>query len=158
MAADLHDFVAHHVTGILVQTQMARMMAATEPDRLDRVLAGIEHAAAEALGSMRLTVGFVREGPQGTALVQLCVVRAGITRTRYHRGSQVEPVRMISHTLPFSGSALIEPAALERVSAASTSPSGKDMRDGCAVRGRAGHDRTGRGASVLPVTEPPVSG
>jgi signal transduction histidine kinase len=29
IAADLHDFVAHHVTGILVQTQMARMMAAT---------------------------------------------------------------------------------------------------------------------------------
>ena len=27
IAADLHDFVAHHVTGILVQTQVARMMA-----------------------------------------------------------------------------------------------------------------------------------
>jgi signal transduction histidine kinase len=66
MAADLHDFVAHHVTGILVQTQMARMMATTEHDRLDPVLAGIEHAAAEALNSMRLTVGILREGPQGT--------------------------------------------------------------------------------------------
>ncbi|MFM9559326.1 histidine kinase, partial [Streptomyces caniscabiei] len=47
MAADLHDFVAHHVTGILIQTQMARMMASSEPDRLDPVLAGIEHAATE---------------------------------------------------------------------------------------------------------------
>ncbi|MET9973107.1 histidine kinase dimerization/phosphoacceptor domain-containing protein, partial [Streptomyces sp. NPDC006356] len=38
IAADLHDFVAHHVTGILVQTQMARMMAATaRPDELDPV-------------------------------------------------------------------------------------------------------------------------
>lgn len=67
MAADLHDFVAHHVTGILVQTQMARMMVTTEPGRLDPVLAGIEHAATEALASMRLTVGILRDGPEGAA-------------------------------------------------------------------------------------------
>ncbi|WP_425473632.1 sensor histidine kinase [Streptomyces tailanensis] len=74
MAADLHDFVAHHVTGILVQAQVARMMAGTEPERsemgvppdevwgrLDPVLAGIERAATEALASMRRTVGVLRE-------------------------------------------------------------------------------------------------
>ncbi|RSM62229.1 two-component sensor histidine kinase [Actinoplanes sp. ATCC 53533] len=61
MAADLHDFVAHHVTGILVQTQMARALAAGgEPDRLDPVLERIEHAAGEALGAMRRTVGILR--------------------------------------------------------------------------------------------------
>ena len=64
MAADLHDFVAHHVTGILVQTQMARMMAVTEPENLDPVLAGIQNAATEALSSMRRTVGILREGPR----------------------------------------------------------------------------------------------
>ncbi|MER7408485.1 histidine kinase [Streptomyces sp. NPDC000070] len=67
MAADLHDFVAHHVTGVLVQTQVARMMATTEPERLDPVLAGIEGAATEALASMRRTVGILREGPQDMA-------------------------------------------------------------------------------------------
>jgi signal transduction histidine kinase len=67
MAADLHDFVAHHVTGILVQTQMARLMATTEPEGLDPVLAGIEHAATEALASMRRTVGLLREGPDHAA-------------------------------------------------------------------------------------------
>ncbi|MFE7654603.1 sensor histidine kinase [Streptomyces bottropensis] len=69
MAADLHDFVAHHVTGILVQTQVARMMAGTEPERLDPVLAGIERAATEALASMRRTVGVLRdhEEESGTA-------------------------------------------------------------------------------------------
>ncbi|MFF4349663.1 sensor histidine kinase [Streptomyces sp. NPDC001530] len=67
MAADLHDFVAHHVTGILVQTQVARLMATTEPDNLDPVLAGIEHAATEALASMRRTVGILREGPEDMA-------------------------------------------------------------------------------------------
>ncbi|MGW0706181.1 sensor histidine kinase [Streptomyces sp. NPDC002643] len=79
MAADLHDFVAHHVTGILVQTQVARLMATTEaerahteasPDeawaRLDPVLAGIERAATEALASMRRTVGVLREHDDDT--------------------------------------------------------------------------------------------
>lgn len=64
IAADLHDFVAHHVTGILVQTQMARLLAASDPgpapDRLDPVLAGIEHSATEALASMRRLVGVLR--------------------------------------------------------------------------------------------------
>ncbi|MDW4910356.1 histidine kinase [Streptomyces sp. ADMS] len=64
IAADLHDFVAHHVTGILVQTQMARMMASSQPENLDTVLAGIERAATEALASMRRTVGVLRDtGP-----------------------------------------------------------------------------------------------
>ncbi|MDT0565933.1 histidine kinase [Streptomyces sp. DSM 3412] len=66
MAADLHDFVAHHVTGILVQTQVARMMAASQPERLDPVLAGIERAATEALASMRRTVGVLRDHEEET--------------------------------------------------------------------------------------------
>ncbi|MFD3496897.1 sensor histidine kinase [Streptomyces sp. NPDC058676] len=61
IAADLHDFVAHHVTGILVQTQVARMMADARQDDLDPVLAGIERAATEALASMRRTVGVLRD-------------------------------------------------------------------------------------------------
>ncbi|MCG7202638.1 sensor histidine kinase [Streptomyces arenae] len=67
IAADLHDFVAHHVTGILVQTQMARMMATTRPQDLDPVLAGIERAATEALASMRRTVGVLRDTGPDTA-------------------------------------------------------------------------------------------
>ncbi|MEV0636176.1 sensor histidine kinase [Streptomyces sp. NPDC050619] len=64
IAADLHDFVAHHVTGILVQTQVARMMADDRTDEIDPVLAGIERAATEALASMRRTVGVLRDtGP-----------------------------------------------------------------------------------------------
>ncbi|MFF7790334.1 histidine kinase [Streptomyces sp. NPDC007991] len=69
IAADLHDFVAHHVTGILVQTQVARLMTTTRPQdqqqELDPVLAGIERAATEALASMRRTVGVLRDtGPE----------------------------------------------------------------------------------------------
>lgn len=67
IAADLHDFVAHHVTGILVQTQVARMMADTEQGELDPVLAGIERAATEALASMRRTVGVLRDSGDDAA-------------------------------------------------------------------------------------------
>ncbi|WDF43008.1 histidine kinase [Streptomyces sp. T12] len=67
IAADLHDFVAHHVTGILVQTQMARMMAQPQPQDLDPVLAGIERAATEALASMRRTVGVLRDTDEEAA-------------------------------------------------------------------------------------------
>ncbi|MET7488364.1 histidine kinase dimerization/phosphoacceptor domain-containing protein [Streptomyces sp. NPDC005538] len=64
IAADLHDFVAHHVTGILVQTQVARMMATTRPEDLDPVLAAVERASTEALAAMRRTVGVLRDaGP-----------------------------------------------------------------------------------------------
>ncbi|MES5819866.1 histidine kinase [Streptomyces sp. RG80] len=68
MAADLHDFVAHHVTGILVQTQVAQLLVTTEPERLTGTLKDIEHAAVEALASMRRTVGLLREASEsGTA-------------------------------------------------------------------------------------------
>ncbi|MBR7830897.1 sensor histidine kinase [Actinospica sp. MGRD01-02] len=62
IAADLHDFVAHHVTGILVQTQVARLMATADAPRLDPVLADVEQAAGEALASMRRLVGVLRTG------------------------------------------------------------------------------------------------
>ncbi len=60
MAADLHDFVAHHVTGVLIQTQMARMLAPADCPQLGEVLARIERSAAEALTSMRRTVDVLR--------------------------------------------------------------------------------------------------
>jgi signal transduction histidine kinase len=74
MAADLHDFVAHHVTGILVQTQVAQMLTTTEPERLDGILKDVERAAVEALDSMRRTVGLLREVPE-TAGVESSDVR-----------------------------------------------------------------------------------
>ena len=75
LARDLHDFVAHHVTGIVVQAQAARYTAAAaaqDPERLDTMLGAIEAAGTEALTSMRRMVGLLRdaqdgaEGPGGT--------------------------------------------------------------------------------------------
>lgn len=81
MAAELHDFVAHHVTGMLIQTQLARMLARTDPDRLDPVLEGIEHTAAEALDAMRRTVGVLRDnaGPRLTPTGNLTTLPELIT-------------------------------------------------------------------------------
>ncbi len=67
MAADLHDFVAHHVTGILMQARMAQMVRTTDPEQLERLLEGVVYGATEALASMRRTVGFLRDSLEETA-------------------------------------------------------------------------------------------
>ncbi len=73
-ARDLHDFVAHHVTAIVAQTKAVRFVSEAgrppEPADLDRMLAGIEHAGAQALASMRAMVSVLRDGapaPTGPA-------------------------------------------------------------------------------------------
>ncbi|MGW0708214.1 sensor histidine kinase [Streptomyces sp. NPDC002643] len=60
-ARDLHDFVAHHVTGIVIQAQGARSIAARRPDLVSPALERIEYAGAEALKSMRSMVGMLRD-------------------------------------------------------------------------------------------------
>ncbi|MFE3652293.1 sensor histidine kinase [Streptomyces sp. NPDC059122] len=61
LARDLHDFVAHHVTGIVIQAQAARTIRETAPERVDTMLLGIEKAGLETLDSMRRLVRVLRE-------------------------------------------------------------------------------------------------
>jgi signal transduction histidine kinase len=60
-ARDLHDFVAHHVTGIVVQAQGARYVAEQDPKRVAAALEQIEHAGAEAMTAMRRMVAMLRQ-------------------------------------------------------------------------------------------------
>jgi signal transduction histidine kinase len=60
IARELHDVVAHHVTGIVVQAQAALLVAAERPDVTADALSSIERAGADALGSMRAMVGALR--------------------------------------------------------------------------------------------------
>jgi signal transduction histidine kinase len=60
LARELHDVVAHHVTGIVVAAQAAAVVARTSPDDVDRALAAIEHAGTDALAAMRRMVGVLR--------------------------------------------------------------------------------------------------
>ncbi|GAA4949160.1 hypothetical protein GCM10025331_41700 [Actinoplanes utahensis] len=70
-ARDLHDYVAHHVTAIVAQTQAIRFVtssgAAPSPGDLDDLLAGVERAGGQALTSMRTLVGILRDETSATA-------------------------------------------------------------------------------------------
>ncbi|GGN33024.1 hypothetical protein GCM10012285_03770 [Streptomyces kronopolitis] len=61
LARDLHDFVAHHVTGIIVHANAALMIQETSPEQVKPLLEGISRAGGETLDSMRRLVRVLRE-------------------------------------------------------------------------------------------------
>lgn len=67
LARELHDLVAHHVTGVVLQAQAARVVRRRHPERLDDSLAGIEAAGTEALAAMRRVVGLLRDTGDGVS-------------------------------------------------------------------------------------------
>lgn len=81
LARDLHDSVAHHVTGIVVLAQAARLVARHRPDEAVEALAAIEREGAESLASMRRLVDVLRrpeatrQPPGGLAQVEVLVTR-----------------------------------------------------------------------------------
>ena len=66
LARELHDTVAHHVSGIAIQAQAGRAIAASDPERAIEALATIEDAATRTLTELRAIVGVLR-APQHTA-------------------------------------------------------------------------------------------
>lgn len=60
LARELHDTVAHHVSGIAIQAQAGRAIAAAQPERATEVLAVIEDAASRTLSELRTMVGVLR--------------------------------------------------------------------------------------------------
>jgi signal transduction histidine kinase len=61
LARELHDVVAHHITGIVVQAQGAQVVARRHPEKVVTSLAGIETAGSDALAAMRRVVGLLRD-------------------------------------------------------------------------------------------------
>ena len=63
LARELHDVVAHHITGIVLQTQAARIIARKPhaDEDLYGTLAEVETAGVEALAAMRRVVGLLRD-------------------------------------------------------------------------------------------------
>jgi len=57
--------VAHHITGMLIQAQAARLVAGKDPQQVTASLAGIETAGTEALRAMRRLVGVLRDADDG---------------------------------------------------------------------------------------------
>jgi signal transduction histidine kinase len=60
IARELHDTVAHHVSGIAIQAQAGRAIAAAYPERAVEALVTIETAATQTLVEMRTIVGVLR--------------------------------------------------------------------------------------------------
>jgi len=60
LARELHDTVAHHVSGIAIQAQAGRAIAASHPERAIEALVTIEDAATRTLTELRAIVGVLR--------------------------------------------------------------------------------------------------
>ena len=65
LARELHDTVAHHVSGIAIQAQAGRAIAVSRPELAIEALATIEDAATRTLTELRAIVGVLR-APQDT--------------------------------------------------------------------------------------------
>ncbi|MEU9607229.1 histidine kinase [Streptomyces sp. NPDC048057] len=61
LARELHDVVAHHITGMLIEAQAAQVVARRDPGKVPDSLAEIEAAGSEALVAMRRVVGLLRD-------------------------------------------------------------------------------------------------
>ncbi|MFG1606554.1 sensor histidine kinase [Actinoplanes sp. NPDC049265] len=62
LARDLHDVAGHHLTGLVLQAQVAQLTPAADPAA---ALAGIEAAGSEALASLRQVVRLLRDDRPG---------------------------------------------------------------------------------------------
>ncbi|WFE92973.1 histidine kinase [Micromonospora sp. WMMD987] len=61
LARELHDVVAHHIGGMVVQAQAAQAVALPDPGAPARVLPVIERAGAEALSAMQRMVAMLED-------------------------------------------------------------------------------------------------
>ncbi|RZD78281.1 sensor histidine kinase [Streptomyces albidoflavus] len=65
IARELHDVVAHHMSVISIQAQVAPHLVTEPPQELKENLAGIRQNALEALSELRLVLGVLRSEPSG---------------------------------------------------------------------------------------------
>jgi signal transduction histidine kinase len=66
IARELHDVVAHHMSVISIQAQVAPHLVPDPPDELKENLEGIRHNALEALTELRRVLGVLRSEDPGT--------------------------------------------------------------------------------------------
>ncbi|WP_199272530.1 sensor histidine kinase [Streptomyces broussonetiae] len=68
LARELHDVVAHHVSGIVMHTHAAQIMLRKQPDHLGAALADIERSGTDAMDAMRRVVALLRDAEDGAAV------------------------------------------------------------------------------------------
>jgi signal transduction histidine kinase len=65
MARELHDIAAHHLSGIIVGSQAAGALVATDPDRARDYIRTVARDAQLTLANLRQTVGLLRSDDAG---------------------------------------------------------------------------------------------
>lgn len=98
IARELHDVVAHHVTGIVVQAQAAQAVWDARPGEARLAMAKIEAAGSDALGSMRRLVETLRAEDPGSMAPASTVDE--LHRLASHAGDLGLPVKMDLDGLP----------------------------------------------------------
>ena len=109
LARELHDTVAHHVSGIAVQAQAGQAVGGTNPDAALDALATIEEAASRTLIEMRNIVRALRSDDDAALAPQLGV--ADLDRLSSESAGPAPPVTVrlsgdLEDLPPATGSAL----------------------------------------------------
>jgi signal transduction histidine kinase len=68
IASDLHDIIAHALSGMVVQASAARRLAARDPERAREAFAAIEDSGRESLAELRRLLGVLRREDEDIAL------------------------------------------------------------------------------------------
>lgn len=91
IARELHDLVAHHITGIVVQAQAASAVAAQRPEAVVPALEAIADAGGEALTAMRRLVSVLRSDEEAarTPGTELADLRTLVDNFAAHGGPRI---------------------------------------------------------------------
>lgn len=68
IAGDLHDIVAHALSGMVVQASAARRLADRDPERAREAFAAVESSGRDALAELRRLLGVLRRDDEELAL------------------------------------------------------------------------------------------
>lgn len=68
LARELHDFVAHHVTGIIAQAHAAGVIHESSPQQVGPILSNIAEAGQRTMDSMRRLIRVLREEGEQTTI------------------------------------------------------------------------------------------
>jgi signal transduction histidine kinase len=95
LARELHDVVAHYVTGIVVHAQAAQAVIAMNPDAAREVLPVIANSGNEALTAMRRLVGTLRGSePAGASFASTSATSDLADDVRVVAEQSGQPVRL----------------------------------------------------------------